>query len=111
EFGICGVVACSVDRRTREVGIRIAMGAERRHVLGWVIREGARPVIIGVAIGLLFGFWLSRLLRNQLFEVSPTDPIVFTGVVAVLLAIALLACFFPAARAASINGMEALRSE
>ena len=99
-LGIYGVVAYSVARRTREVGIRIALGAERHHVLGWVIREGARPVIVGMAIGLLFAFWLSRLLRHQLFEVSSTDPIVFTGVVVVLLAIALLACFLPARRAA-----------
>ena len=110
-LGIYGVVAYSVARRTREVGIRIALGAERHHVLGWVIREGARPVIVGVAIGLLFAFWLSRLLRHQLFEVSSTDPIVFTGVVVVLLAIALLACFLPARRAARINPMEALRCE
>ena len=110
-LGIYGVLAYSVARRTREIGIRLALGADRRDVLGMVIREGARLVIVGVAVGLLAASCLTRLLRNQLFGVSPTDPVVLAEVVLVLLAVALLACFLPARRATRVDPMEALRYE
>src|SRR5438477_9031099 len=110
-LGIYAVLAYSVARRTREIGIRMAVGAERRHALGLVMKEGIRLVCIGVLLGLVAAFWLTRLLQKQLFEVSPTEPRVFIAVVLVLSAIALLACFFPARRATKINPMEALRCE
>ena len=110
-LGIYGVLAYSVARRTREIGIRLAMGADRRDVLSLVIIEGARLVIIGVAVGLLAAFCLTRLVRNQLFGVSPTDPVVLAEVVLVVLAVALLACFLPARRATRVDPMEALRYE
>jgi len=110
-LGIYGVLTSSVTRRTREIGIRMAVGAERRHVLGMVMSQGARLIGTGVLFGLLGAFWLTQLLRNQLFEVSPRDPGVFAAVVAFLFLIALLACFLPARRAAKVNPMEALRYE
>ena len=110
-LGIYGVLTYSVTRRTREIGIRMAVGAERRHVLGMVMSQGARLIGTGVLFGLLGAFWLTQLLRNQLFEVSPRDPGVFAAVVAFLFVIALLACFLPAHRAAKVNPMEALRYE
>jgi len=110
-LGIYGVLAYSVGRRTREMGIRMAVGAQRRHILGMVLGEGARLVAIGVALGVLAAFWLTPLLRNQLFEVSPMDPSVLGSVVVVLCAVALLACVLPARRAMRINPMEALRYE
>src|SRR5437773_713557 len=110
-LGIYGVLAYSVARRTREIGIRMAVGAERGHVLTMVMAEGGRLVVAGIVLGLIAAFWLTRLLRNQLFEVSPTEPSVFIAVVVLLLVIALLACFLPARRATRINPMEALRYE
>jgi len=110
-IGIYGVLAYSVARRTREIGIRMAMGAERRHVLGMIMAEGGRLVAMGLAAGLLAAFWLTRLLRHQLFGVSPTEPLVFVAVVLLLLTIALLACFLPARRATRIDPMQALRYE
>jgi putative ABC transport system permease protein len=110
-LGIYGVLAYSVARRTREIGIRMAVGAERRHVLRMVMAEGGRLVIIGIAFGLIAAFWLTRLLRHQLFHVSPTEPHVFAAVVLVLSAVASVACFLPARRATRINPMEALRYE
>jgi ABC-type antimicrobial peptide transport system permease subunit len=110
-LGIYGVLAYSVARRTREIGIRMAVGAERRHVLTMVMAEGGRLVAVGIVFGLMAAFWLTRLLRHELFQVSPTEPRVFIAVVLVLSAIALLACLLPALRATRINPMEALRYE
>jgi putative ABC transport system permease protein len=110
-LGLYGVLAYSVARRTREIGIRMAVGAERRHVLTMVLTEGGRLVAVGVVLGVIAAFWLTRLLRHQLFEVSPTEPRAFVAVVLALSAVALLACFLPARRATKINPMEALRYE
>jgi putative ABC transport system permease protein len=110
-LGIYGVLAYSVTRRTREIGIRMAMGAERRHVLGMVMLEGGRLITLGLLVGLIAAFWLMRLIRSQLFAVSPTEPHVFIAVVFLLLTIASLACLIPARRAMRINPMEALRYE
>jgi putative ABC transport system permease protein len=110
-LGIYGVLAYSVARRTREIGIRMAVGAERRHVLTMILAEGGRLVVAGIGLGLIAAFCLMRLIRHQLFQVSPTEPHVFIAVVLVLLTIALLACFLPARRATRINPLEALRYE
>ena len=110
-IGIYGVLAYSVVRRLREIGIRMALGAQRGDVLKMVMLEGGRPVLIGLGVGLMAAFWLTRLLQSQLFEVSPTDPLVMTEVVLVLLAVALLACYLPARRATIIDPMTALRYE
>ncbi|PYJ98541.1 MAG: hypothetical protein DME23_11770 [Verrucomicrobia bacterium] len=113
-LGIYGVLSYAVTRRTREIGIRMAMGAERRRVLGMVLREGARLIGVGVVAGLVAALWLTRLLGNQLFklfEVRPNDPVVLAGVLLFLSAVALLACWLPARRAARVDPMEALRYE
>ena len=110
-LGIYGVLAYSVARRTREIGIRMAVGAQPSDVLQMVVVEGARLVLVGVGVGLLAAFWLTRLLRSQLFEVSPTDPVVMAAVVLLLFAVALLACWLPARRAAKVDPMVALRYE
>jgi predicted permease len=110
-LGIYGVLAYSVARRTREIGIRMAVGAERRHVLSMVMAEGGRLVACGIVLGLIGVCSLTSLIRHQLFEVSPTEPCVLIAVVLVLTIIGLLACFLPARRATRINPMEALRYE
>jgi putative ABC transport system permease protein len=110
-LGIYGVLACSVARRTRELGIRLALGAERRQVLALVMAEGARLVAAGILVGLLASFWLMRLLQSQLFEVSPADPVVLAGVALLLAAVALLACLVPAVRATRVDPITALRCE
>jgi putative ABC transport system permease protein len=110
-LGIYGVLAYSVARRTREIGVRMALGADRRNVLAMVMMGGARMISVGVLIGVIGSFCLTRFLRNQLYEVSPTDPMVFLGVVLLLFSVALVACCLPARRAAAVDPMVALRYE
>jgi putative ABC transport system permease protein len=110
-LGIYGVLAYSVARRTREIGIRMAVGAERRHVMNMVVGEGARLIFVGVVLGLVAAFWLTKLLQRQLFNVSPHDPVVLAAVIGVLVVVALVACWLPARRAAKVDPMVALRAE
>ncbi len=110
-LGIYGVLAYSVARRTREIGIRLAIGADRRQVMKLIVGEGARLVGLGVVLGLVAAFWLTKLLQKQLFGVSPHDPAVLAGVVGVLASVALFACWLPARRAARVDPMVALRAE
>jgi len=109
--GVYGVMAQVVGQRTREMGVRIAMGANRSDVLALVMRQGMTLVIAGVALGLVGSLALARVLRGQLFGVEPTDPTTFAIVVLVLLASAALATLVPALRATRVDPVVALRDE
>jgi putative ABC transport system permease protein len=110
-FGVYGVVAQSVAQRTREIGVRMALGATRRDVWTLVARQGLAPVIVGLLAGLGGALLAGRLVRDLLFGVGTTDPRTFAAVAAVLLVSSVLACFVPARRAASIDPTVALRGE
>jgi len=110
-IGIYGVLAYLVNQRTRELGIRAALGADRAEVLGMVIRQSMRHVWPGVLLGAAGALGLTRLLQSQLFGVRPTDPLTFAGVTVLLVMVALLASWIPARRAARVSPMTALRSD
>jgi predicted permease len=110
-IGLYGVMAYSVSRRTREIGIRMALGAQRGDVLCQVLRQGLKLAILGVALGLAGAFALTRVLAHLLFGVAPRDPITFAGVAVLLVGVTLLACWLPARRAARVNPMEVLKYE
>lgn len=110
-IGVFGVMAYSVSRRTREIGVRVALGAGSRDVLGMVVGQGMRTILIGIAIGLGGSLLLTRTLASMLFGVTATDPLTFSAVILILVATALLACYLPARRAAKIDPMVALRYE
>jgi putative ABC transport system permease protein len=109
--GIYAVVAYAVSHRTREMGVRLALGASPSAVLRLVVREGMALPIIGLAIGLVASLAVTRLLRASLYEVTTTDPVVYASTVAVLFAVSVLACLLPARRATRIDPLEALRAE
>src|SRR5262249_7224751 len=108
--GIGGVLALTVSQRTREIGIRMALGARRGEVVGMVLRQGLGLVGIGLLLGAAGALALSHTLTTLLFGVEPTDPATFLGVAGVLFAVAVLACMLPARRAAGIDPMTALRA-
>ncbi len=105
------MVAYSVSRRTREIGVRAALGASRGDVLRMILGQGLRTIIPGVAIGILGSLALTRAVQSLLFGVTATDPLTFGGVTLLLVGSALLACYFPARRAARVDPMVALRHE
>jgi len=109
--GIYGVISYSVRQRTRELGIRMALGAKRRDVLKMILAQGLKLALIGVAIGLLAAFALTRWMETLLFNVRPADPLTFAVIPAVLLLVALIACWIPARRATKVDPMVALRCE
>jgi putative ABC transport system permease protein len=109
--GVFGVMAYSVSRRTREIGVRVALGASRGDVLRMILNQGLRTVLIGVAIGIACSLALTRTVESLLFGVTATDPLTFAVVVVLLVAAALLACLIPARRATRIDPMIALRYE
>jgi predicted permease len=110
-LGVFSVVAYGVARRTHEIGIRMALGAESPAVLSLVLRSGLRPVAAGVAIGIAASLMLSRALASHLFGVAPHDPVTLAAVVAVVMLAAAAACYFPARRAAGVDPLVALRHE
>jgi ABC-type antimicrobial peptide transport system permease subunit len=109
--GLYGIVAYLVGQRTREIGVRLALGANRGDVLRLVVGEGMRPVAVGMAIGLLLALGATRLLESYLFGVSPLDAVTFVGGAAMLAAVALTASYLPARRAAMTDPVRALRAE
>jgi predicted permease len=109
--GIYAVIAYVTSQRTHEFGIRMALGAEKRDVLGMVVGQGLKLALMGVAIGIAGALALTRFLSSLLFGVKPTDPLTFIGVSLILIAVALAACYIPARRAAKVDPMVALRYE
>jgi putative ABC transport system permease protein len=110
-LGLYGVLSYDVAQRTREIGIRSALGARRMEILGLIIRQGMTLVGVGIALGLGGAFFFTRLLRSQLYEIQPWDPFTFTAVPLLLAVVAVLACLIPAYRAANVHPVIALRQE
>ncbi|HYL47554.1 MAG TPA: FtsX-like permease family protein, partial [Candidatus Limnocylindrales bacterium] len=110
-IGIYGVISYSVAQRTQEIGIRLALGAQRKNVFGMILSQGPRLAALGIAIGLVLALGVTRLMSSFLFGVQPADPLTFAAVCALLLAVAFLACYVPARRATRVDPLTALRHE
>jgi len=110
-IGIYGVMSYAVSQRTSEIGIRLALGAERRDILGMIVGNGIRLTLIGLTIGALLAAVLGRSMTSLLFQTPTTDPLTFAAVIAVLGAVAVLASYLPALRASRIAPGDALRDQ
>jgi ABC-type antimicrobial peptide transport system permease subunit len=110
-LGLYGVLAYSVTRRTREIGIRIALGSPRAKICGLIVRQGTIMVMLGIFAGVIVSLGCGPLMRHFVFGVTPHDPVIIISVTALLAAIAILACWLPARRAVNADPMRALRSE
>jgi predicted permease len=110
-IGIYGAVAYTVEQRTGEIGVRMALGAQTRDVLSLVVNQGMKPVVSGLGLGIIAAFALGRLIAAQLYQVSAYDPVLLGGATVLLAATALMACLLPARRATRVDPIQALRSE
>ncbi len=109
--GIYGAVAYTVEQRTGEIGVRMALGAQTMDVLRLVVNQGMRPVIIGLLVGMAAALAVGRLIASQLYQTSGHNPLLLIGTMMILGFAALLACLFPARRASLVDPIQALRSE
>jgi putative ABC transport system permease protein len=110
-LGIYGVISYMVSQRTHEIGIRVALGAQKWNILRIVVRQALGLAFAGAAVGLVGALIVSRLMAGMLYGVRPTDPLTFAGVALLLIVVALLACYFPARRAIRVDPLVALRHE
>lgn len=110
-LGLYGVVAYAVGQRTREFGLRIALGANRGHIVRLVLGDGVRLAVGGVGAGLLGALWVTQMLEGLLFGTRPEDPATFIGVAALLTMVTMIACYVPARRASRVEPAETLRAE
>jgi predicted lysophospholipase L1 biosynthesis ABC-type transport system permease subunit len=110
-LGVYGVVTCSVVQRQREIGLRLALGAQKANIYSLVLQDGLMPVPLGVVAGVGIAFGCARIVKSLLFEVSPYNPAMVSAAVCVLVAVGTAACLLPARRAAAVDPMQALRAE